>query len=342
LLFGAVAQHLGYAEGDEGKVVARAADGDDERLLPVVRAALPDPDPGAAPALGMSPNAFIRAVRDEPPDDIAAALQRRAEELVAALVVEAHRKHGGSAIGLAGGVFANVAVNRAIAEAVPEVPVFVFPAMGDAGLCAGAAMAAAAALGVEPRPVPDIRLGPGAGAGRRSQGGADLDSLRDVLRGGGVLARCVGRMEFGPRALGARSLLFRGDEPARGAALNTALGRDPVMPFGPILPVEAASRYLHGWSAVLAPMTSFMTVALPATDELRRAAPAAVHRDGTARAQVLREDEDPALHRLLLSLEEPVLVNTSLNLHGEPIVATVEQAARTASAAGCAGTWFDL
>ena len=89
-------------------------------------------------------------------------------------------------------------------------------------------------------------------------------------------------------------------------------------------------------------MTAFMTVALPATDALRRAAPAAVHADGTARAQVLREVDDPALHRFLLSLDEPVLVNTSLNLHGEPIVATLEEAARTAAAAGCAALWSDV
>ncbi|MCP4868122.1 MAG: hypothetical protein GY898_05335 [Proteobacteria bacterium] len=333
LLFGALAQHLGYAEGDEGKVVARAAAGDPERLVPVARAAFAGP--------GLSPAAFIRAVRHEPPEDIAAALQHAAEGWVADIVGEAHAAHGGTALALAGGLFANVAINRAVAAAVPGVPVFVTPAMGDAGLCAGAAAAAAALLGIEPQPTPDACLGP-ATEDVAAQAAPDVGPIRRALEDGGVVARCVGRMEFGPRALGARSLLFLPDDPARGAALNAALGRDPVMPFGPILPVEAAPTYLEGWDETAAPMTAFMTVALPATDALRRAAPAAVHADGTARAQVLREVDDPALHRFLLSLDEPVLVNTSLNLHGEPIVATLEEAARTAAAAGCAALWSDV
>lgn len=377
LVFGALAQHLGYAEGDEGKVVARAASGSTARLLPHARATLAPgglppggggsspqrPGRGVAawgrpaggareaseslltPGLGLSPRAFIRGIEGEPPDDVAASLQSAAEDWTADLLRRAHAAYGGGAVALAGGLFANVGINGAVAAALssaaPGVPLFVAPAMGDAGLCAGAAAAAAALLGVEPRPLDHARLGPVPVATDPSQDGPDLQHIRRALAEGGVIARCVGRMEFGPRALGARSLLFRPDDPARGAALNAALGRDPVMPFGPILPIEAASRYLEGWSDALAPMASFMTVAIAATDELRRVAPAAVHRDGTARAQVLREADDPALHRFLLSLDEPVLVNTSLNRHGEPIVATRDEAARTAASAGCAAAWFE-
>ncbi len=340
LLFGAVAQHLGYDEGDEGKVVARAAAGDPARLLPVARAALPAVR--GRPVLAMSPNAFIRAVRDEPPEDVAAALQARAEELIVELVTDALDAHGGTAVALAGGVFANVAVNAAVARALREralrdgtgdVPLFVFPAMGDAGLCAGAAWALAADGGTAPLPLRSALLGPEVSAGGGQSAGAGADAARAALLHGRPVARWRGRMEFGPRALGARSLLFLPDEPARGARVNAALGRDPVMPFGPILPAEAAADYLEGGDVAPA-LTAFMTVALPATDRLRRAAPAAVHRDGTARAQVLRHDDDPALHALLLSLDEPVLVNTSLNRHGEPIVATREQAAAVADAVG--------
>jgi len=330
LLFGAVAQHLGYDEGDEGKVVARAAAGAPEALMPLLRDALVAD--GSRPVLAMSPTAFVRRVAGERPDDVAAALQARSEELLVEIARAALSAYGGRQLLLAGGVFANVAINRALAEAVDVDRVFVFGAMGDSGLCAGAGWAASAARGVPPRGAASLRLGPPPGLVRGSQGG--LDQARDAVRRGGVVARCAGPLEFGPRALGARSLLLAADDLGRAARLNAALGRDPVMPFGPVMTAEAAPHYLVGWGPKVADMTGLMTVALPATERLRTVAPAAVHADGTARAQVLGAADDPDLHALLSGLDEPVLINTSLNTHGEPIVCTADQAARVAAAVG--------
>lgn len=329
LLFGAVAQHLGYDEGDEGKVVARAAAGDPAPLRALLRDALVRDD--LRPVLAMSPAAFVRRLGAASPDDVAAALQERSEALLVEIAAAALARHGGRELLLAGGLFANVAINRALAGLDVD-RVAVFGAMGDCGLCAGAAWAAHAARGGVPRGATSLRLGPEPGSPVGPPG--DPAAARDALAAGRPVVRCADRMEFGPRALGARSLLLSGRDVAAAAALNAALGRDPVMPFGPVMTAEAASDYLVGGGPKVAAMTRCMTVALPATARLRSVAPAAVHADGTARAQVLSRDEDPALHDLLSSLDEPVLINTSCNTHGEPIVCTARQAARVAEVVG--------
>lgn len=335
LLFGAVAQHLGYDEGDEGKVVARAAAGDPASLLPLLRRTLVRD--GLQPVLVTSPSAFVRGVRGERPDDVAAALQVRSEELLVEIACEALARHGGRQLRLAGGLFANVAINRELAAGVDVEQVHVFGAMGDSGLCAGAAWALLAGRGGAPRGADDLRLGPEPGPARGAQGG--LQRAREALLAGRVVVRCAGRMEFGPRALGARSLLLQPTDVGAAAELNASLGRDPVMPFGPVMTQEAAPDYLLGWGPKVEGLTRFMTVALPASDRLKEVAPSAVHTDGTARAQVLRAQDDPQLHELLSSLDEPVLINTSCNTHGEPIVCTAEQAARVADRIGAAFSW---
>jgi carbamoyltransferase len=353
LVYGAVTELLGFAEGDEGKVVARAAAGDPERLRPHFARALQVRE--GAPILA-GPGALARLTRalaGEPEDDVAAALQAHVERVTVAVVRDALARFGGERLRLAGGLFANVALNRRMAEAAEAAGVrdtFVFPAMGDAGLCAGAAWALAArsghVLGLADARIGVPASGPGGATGSEGlgrPGGAPVtrcvDEVRAALLAGAVVARCAGAMEFGPRALGARSFLFRAHDPAVGAALNRRLGRDPRMPFGPVIPASVAPRMLRGAGAAVAPMTRFMTVALPASDHMRAVAPAAVHADGTARAQILHPEDDPALHAMLLAMPEKLLVNTSLNLHGEPIVATTDQAAHSAAQAGAACVW---
>ncbi len=106
------------------------------------------------------------------------------------------------------------------------------------------------------------------------------------------------------------------------------------MPFGPVMTDEAAIDLLPDWPGAVRSMTRHMTVALPASPALRQLAPAAVHRDGTARAQVVTPEQDPQLHALLRGMPGEVLINTSLNRHGEPIAATAADALAVARAAG--------
>lgn len=330
LLFAQVTQLLGFGEGDEGKVVARAAHGDPARLRGELRTLLQLRD-GRFVLRAPLPR-LRRLVSTAPPEDVAAALQERVEEVVCAWLDRARSRYRGEQLGLAGGLFANVAVNRAVARVWERT--FVFPAMGDAGLCAGAAWELAARQGHRIQPMVDARLGPKPGAlpaGAAVVSG--VDAAAEALLAGEPLARCSGRLEFGPRALGNRSLLLRPDRPELAQELNRRLDRDPMMPFGPLMTDEAAGDLLEGADRLVG-MTPFMTVAAVARPELRQLAPASVHRDGTARAQVLSEWQDPELYALLRRVPGQVCINTSLNRHGDPIAASASDAVSAARTAG--------
>lgn len=347
LLVAVVAQVLGFADG--GKLPAWAADGDPARLRSVFAHALHLDDgiprmrgPDALPQLAAS-------LSGEPAADVAAALQAHVQDIVIGMLRAAHRDFGGRALRLAGSLFSNVALNRAVTDAALGMgmeSVFVFPAMDDEGLCAGAALAARVGRGGGLLGISDARVGPlawdeSAPVPVQSPAlpiTADGAAVRGALSSGEVVARCTRRMEFGPRALGSRCLFLRPDQPARAARLNEALGRDPRLPFGIVLPMEHADKLLH-WEPAHDPLTHYMTVSLPATDALRERAPLAVHRDGTALARVLRRSADPVLHDLLLQTEGHVLLNTSLNLHREPIACTLQDAVTTSAAAGAALLW---
>jgi carbamoyltransferase len=155
------------------------------------------------------------------------------------------------------------------------------------------------------------------------------------LARGQVLGWFEGREEFGPRALGRRSILFSAHDPRLGDEVNRRLGRDDFMPFGPVTRREDAPALWRppGDGTDL----STMTVAVDATAALADPCPLAVHVDGTSRPQVLDAQTHPALHALLTrhaqATGEPALINTSFNLHGEPIVHTPADALRTARAA---------
>jgi len=349
LLFGQVTAALGYGEGEEGKVVARARAGSVGACCDLFEAALGWDGAGFTPPL--APGRLRRAIGRRAPDDVAAGLQARVEEVVCRAVRDLVRRHGGSRLALAGGLFANVALNREVAAVAREEgleDVFVFPAMGDSGLCAGAAWEALVRRGGVPRPLETARLGPDPGrltapAGELEvvEGRGAVDRVAAALRAGRLVATCRGGMEFGPRALGARSLLLDAGDPERALALDRALGRDPVMPFAPVMTAEAAPGLLRDLDPLTATMCRYMTVALPATERMRAVAPAAVHGDRTARAQVLTRDQDRALHRVLSRLPEGVCINTSLNLHHEPIVHTADEAARCARRAGASLLWLD-
>jgi carbamoyltransferase len=255
---------------------------------------------------------------------VAAAIQERVEEIVVGWI-EARRK-GRTALALAGGLFANVALNGRLAQLFDDI--YVFPHMGDGGLCVGAAVAERCV-----RPLGLPFLGPlysdhEMQAALQQSGLAvqrfehPEEVLAQAICEGLIAARFVGRSEFGPRALGHRSILLRADQPALAERLNQQLVRDEFMPFAPIRRHGAGSPT--------------MTVVVPADDELKSKCPAAVHLDGTARTQIVSQTASPGLWRLLECAESegfPALINTSFNLHSEPIVETPEHAVATFLAA---------
>lgn len=341
-----VTKALGFRPGrHEGKVLGLSARGD----VSVVDR--PFPFRWEADRLvyegtwGLRGSRAVKALTVHGREHVAAWLQAGTEQTLMALVERLLAQTGATQVAVAGGVFANVRVNGLIA-AHPQVErLHVFPHMGDGGLAAGAALHV---QGRAPRPLGPATLGPdldpaateaaAAQSGMQVSTPADPDAeLADALAAGRCAVRCVGPLEFGPRALGHRSVLAPAEDPAITDRLNAALKRDDFMPFAPILRAEDAdAAFAH--IGACRDAVRYMTVALPASESFRSACPAAVHVDGTARPQVVHAPESPALHALLTRYAgqtgRPAVINTSFNLHEEPIVATAADAVRAFAASG--------
>ena len=336
LLYGLVTCFLGYSEGDEGKVSGLAATGDPAVTSGIFDSVFALSEDGFT--LGRVPTMrwMERALAGHSDADIAAGLQRSVQELVSATIARWAGRAGERNLCLAGGLFANVRLNQAVAEAAGCDDLYVFPHMGDGGLCAGAAWVAAGAAPVAPA---SMSVGPRSGDTRAlvASVGADLevspvngetpDRLAGLLAQGEVVGVVSGPMEFGPRALGNRSLLFSATDPRLAAEVGLALGRPPVMPFAPVLRDRDLARVVDGprYTAM-----EFMTVTADALQGVARRFPVAVHDDGSLRLQVATPASAPLLYDILTRYAEQMnpamLINTSYNTHREPIVRTAARA----------------
>ena len=157
------------------------------------------------------------------------------------------------------------------------------------------------------------------------------ERIAALLASNHIVGRFHGRMEYGPRALGNRSILYPAQEPEVNQWLNHQLGRTEFMPFAPAVLAEEAPRLflnLRGCERT----AEFMTITLDCTDFMKRTCPAAVHVDGTARPQLVRAETNPSFHRVLQSYHRrtgvPAVINTSFNMHEEPIVCSPKDAIR--------------
>lgn len=274
------------------------------------------------------------------PEDIAAAGQARFEDVICDYVRDAVALAGRPNLAVAGGCFANVRLNRKIME-LPEVNgVYVHPNMGDGGLSAGAALLHhrknTARRGYAQKPWQNVYLGPAYSMAQIDSalraGGVKFSKMRQTdvagfaaknLASGKIVAWFQGRMEYGPRSLGNRSILAAADDPDMPGRLNGRLGRTEFMPFAPVILEEHAGDWLDGWERNHV-AGRFMTVTYNINPRKRALIPAAVHVDGSARPQVLTKQCNPLLHQALtryyLLTGIPLLINTSFNMHEEPIV----------------------
>jgi carbamoyltransferase len=280
-------------------------------------------------------------------ETVAASIQKVAEDVM----LEAVRHWLGRTrvrhLGLGGGLFANVRLNRLLAESCALDEVFVFPAMGDDGLCVGAALSFllardGLAAWLERRYRLDtLYFGFDYGhdiddhldsiAGLRRMVGAPIEGAVERLCAGQVGAAFVGRMEFGPRALGARSILASPADHAINDDLNRRLERSEFMPFAPYVLDEDANSVFE-ITPVNRYAARFMTITCGVKPAWRAKIPAVVHIDGTARPQIVRDQENPLYAAILRRFRDttglPVLVNTSFNVHEEPIVNRPSECAR--------------
>jgi carbamoyltransferase len=271
--------------------------------------------------------------------DIAASVQRVLEETLVDLARALQRETGLEDLCLGGGVALNGVANARILEESGFRRVFVPPAPGDAGCALGAALYADRIHFKNPdREMPDHPFwGPsvqGADLARLAhEDGQEVEELDDAallertaddLFAGRIVGWMDGALELGPRALGHRSIL----SPPHTAAMRDRLNREikyreQFRPFAPVVTAEAAERYFE-----LPPggtrLARFMSGVFPVRPEWREKLEAVTHVDGTARVQALERSMAPRLYALLEAYERrggiPVLLNTSLNLAGEPIV----------------------
>lgn len=282
-------------------------------------------------------------------EDIAAGVQAYTEKLIGKWIQDRVKELNVSKLGLAGGVFSNVKLNQLILD-LPEVEtVYVHPNMGDGGLATGAAFELYSRLndGFMPQFNQQVYLGTEINRDNSLAAIAKLGvayeepenlalTVARLLADGKVVARADGRMEYGPRALGNRTVMAACNDPTINDWLNKKFARTEFMPFAPVIMQEHAKDYFPAWNEDHL-TARFMTLTYNVSDLAKRNIPAAVHVDGTARPQVLRRDDNPDYYDVLKEYNAitgvPSVINTSFNMHEEPIVRTAEEAIRAFQAA---------
>jgi carbamoyltransferase len=263
--------------------------------------------------------------------DLAATVQIRLEEVLVELAQWLRRRTGGTTLTLAGGVALNCVANTRLHVETGYESVWVQPAAGDAGTALGGALHHAYTHGESLTPMRGADLGRGFSddeieASLRTaqvpyERPADVAlEVAECLAADGVVAWFQGRSEFGPRALGHRSLLAHPGRRENLERLNDVKGREQFRPVAPMVRAERAAEIFSRGPLPSPYMLFVHDVAPQWVDRI----PAVVHVDGTARVQTVDSAEDPLLGRMLEAFEQrsglPVVINTSLNTAGRPMV----------------------
>lgn len=277
-------------------------------------------------------------------EDIAYAAQNRLEEVVTEHVNTVVSRTGIKDVCVAGGIFANVKLNQKIRELKNVNNLFVYPAMNDSGLSVGAALQVHHSIlnnsfnGKVP-----TNLYLGTDNVKNDEIEALLNSknihfekpdnielkIAKALSSNRIVAHFNGRSEYGPRALGNRSIFAPATDYSINESLNKKLNRTEFMPFAPIVLFEDANELFMNWNEK-EHNSRFMTITYNVTSKMKKVAPAVVHIDSTARPQIINKTDNERIYNILKEYKKitniPVLINTSFNLHEEPIVNTPEDA----------------
>jgi carbamoyltransferase len=335
LFYEEATEHLGFKRSsDEYKVMALASYGEPSYLDELRQAV----GSGREGRFTVKPIEWQSLVKARSPGeewtsehaDLACSVQRRLEEVLLELARWLHARTDDKTLTMAGGVALNCVANSHLWRHSPFSEVWVQPAAGDAGTALGAALHVAHELGDQVSPLETIALGRGfdeAELRDRLKRAAipyerpeDLAAaVAEALAADGVVAWYQGRSEWGPRALGHRSLLANPRRAANLERLNDIKGREQFRPVAPMVLETRAADIFEG------PLPSpYMLFTHRVRDEWRDRIPAAVHVDGTARIQTIDPALQPLLARTLDAFQRrtgvPVLVNTSLNVAGRPMV----------------------
>jgi carbamoyltransferase len=338
LLYEDLTRHLGFVHSsDEYKVMALASYGTPRMLGVLSDLVRPTGDGGfTVERVDWAALAKARTAEGEMTEehaDLAASVQARLEEMLLELARWTYEAAGGpKTLTMAGGTALNCVANARIAAEGPFERVWVQPAAGDSGTALGAALAVAG----KSEPFTTAALGRGwtdaqleaelkrAALPYERPASIAAEAAR-VLAGNGIVAWYQGRSEYGPRALGHRSLLAHPGDADTQTRMNDVKGREQ---FRPIAPMVRAERFADIFDGVYpSPYMLFVHRVRP---EWKDRIPAVVHVDGTARVQTVHDETDPLVAEMLAEFERltglPVVVNTSLNTAGRPMVDTPREA----------------
>ncbi|MGK7222353.1 carbamoyltransferase family protein [Kocuria flava] len=336
LLYESLTDHLGFLRSsDEFKVMALASYGE-PRFLPELRELVRATGDGGFRAQAPDWTRFAPRRVDDGTwggdhADLAASVQAVVEEVLVDLATWLHGQTGDRVLTMAGGTALNCVANSRIWRETPFEEVWVQPASGDSGTALGAALHLAQEAGELGAPQPTAALG-------RSWSDDELarwlttaqvpfttpedlaGEVADVLADNGVVAWFDGRSEFGPRALGRRSLIANPMHAENLERLNDVKGREQFRPVAPMVLAERAEEIFSG-GPIPSPFMLFVHDVAP---EWRERIPTVTHVDGTARIQTVTDEDNPGIAALLRAVDErtgvPVVVNTSLNTAGRPMV----------------------
>jgi carbamoyltransferase len=335
-LYSALTEHLGFhRDSDEYKVMAMGAYGHPTQL-PELRELVRGDGAGG---FTIEPIDFTRwAPRltggaEWRPEhaDLACSVQRRLEEVLLEIIGWLGRETGARDLAMAGGVALNCVANTRLLDEGPFERIFVQPASGDAGTALGAALWVARDGGERIAPMGSAALGRSwtddellgwlRSAGIEPERSDDVaQETAEILARDGLVAWFQGGAEFGPRALGHRSLLANPCHEANLERINDVKGREQFRPVAPMVTVERAPDIFER-GPIPSPYMLFTHGVRP---EWRNRIPAVVHVDGSARAQTVDRRDEPLMAAVLDAFEArtgvPVLVNTSLNTAGRPMV----------------------
>jgi carbamoyltransferase len=290
------------------------------------------------PVLNAYEEHYRRNLADHSREDVAAGVQARLEQLMTRYLQPILRETGTRKLALAGGVFANVKLNQRLYELDEVDEIYVHPNMGDGGNAVGSALQLSRQLGCNgsTAAMDDVYLGPSFSdreieAELRRRGlpfshHEDVEAeIAERLANSRIVGRFNGRMEYGPRALGNRSILASPIDPSVNDTLNKRLSRTEFMPFAPSVLAEDAEEYF-GISNGSSRTAENMTITCDVDAEQRARIPAVTHVDGTARPQLVRKEVNPSYHAILSEYKKrtglSAFVNTSFNIHEQPIVCT--------------------
>jgi carbamoyltransferase len=334
LLYEELTEHLGFRRSsDEYKVMAMASYGA-PRFLEELRGLVRVTGDGGFTVAPVDWNALAPRVREEAwaavHADLARSVQERLEEVLLELARWLHLQTGEAALTMAGGVALNCVANSRIWRDGPFDGVWVQPAAGDSGTALGAALRVACDLGDPMLPMRGADLGRAWEEGdleawlRRARVPYErpddvAEAIAEVLAADGVCAWFQGASEYGPRALGHRSLLADPRAAGNVERLNEVKGREQFRPVAPMVLEDRAAELFDG------PLPSpYMLFTHRVREPWPARIPAVVHVDGTARIQTVSATREPLVAAMLRGFERrtgvPVVVNTSLNTAGRPMV----------------------